>query len=189
MYEREIIWELFHQVILETWQGGQGELSFFCWAQTLVWGEPCPELWGSAVIYKPLCVKPGRFQRGVSIAEVFSIAHFTPRGWSCSQSATVAVQSLKHFQRLPGLVGKRSISCAPCSCCRHWLEVVSPPFPGGLCVPWADVMSWSSSPVFHWTCCVSWTQVCVCCTQIPAGDQEVQWKTRAVGAGFREGGC
>lgn len=28
MYEREIIWELFHQVILETWQGGQAELSF-----------------------------------------------------------------------------------------------------------------------------------------------------------------
>lgn len=50
---------------------GSGRFKFFYWTQTLDWDEPCPVLWGSADAHKPLCVKPSRFQRAVSIAEAF----------------------------------------------------------------------------------------------------------------------
>lgn len=172
MYERELIWELFHQVILEMWQGGQGELSFSIEQKALIelsLAQCCED---QLIPINP-AVKPSRFQRGISIAGVFAVSQeFTSRDcsannpplWQCTAWNTPTL-CLGWWRKDPFVVLLPAAAAANCfftfpkgfTCALSRGDVLEL----FLWVPWVplDLLSLQSG-------------LCVCCTQMPALDHE-----------------
>lgn len=177
MYESEMIWELFLQVVLEMWQGGQGELSFSIEHKPLIemsLAQGCEDQ------LRPInqTVQPSRFQRGISIAEVFAVSWAFTSGsgtgsannqplWHCKAWNT-SRDCLGWWRKDPLTVILPAASGTGWKLFLHisqWFYV----YLGQMCCPGALPLSSLCSEDL--VCLQS--MVCVCCTQTPAMDEEI----------------
>lgn len=177
MHEREIIWELFDQVILETWQGCQGEFS--------IEHKPLIEMslarcWEEQLIPTNQTGKP-RFQGEFPLPRFLPFLGRSRPGTGSANNQPLWPETLPEpawagGEKIHELCSFQLLQALPVRCFftfpSGFMHLEQMWCPGALC---------STGPA------VSAERDLFCCTQIPALGQEVQRQTRAVGAASERG--